>query len=111
MGSGLVERDRVPGGIRLSPAPGAAEALIQLINLERECCAWIDFAVSEGSVATLTADADGEVVLAGMFQATNQLSAVSEKLGELVSGAALWAFRPLSGRGPGRPVAWAHRAA
>jgi hypothetical protein len=70
MGSGLVERDRVPGGIRLSPAPGAAEALVQLINLERECCAWIDFAVSEGSVATLTADADGEVILAGMFQAT-----------------------------------------
>jgi hypothetical protein len=70
MGSGLVERDRVPGGIRLSPAPGAAEALIQLINLEPECCAWIDFAVSEGSVATLTADADGEVILAGMFQAT-----------------------------------------
>ena len=70
MGSGLVERERVPGGIRLSPAPGAAEALIQLINLERECCVWIDFAVSEGSVATLTADADGEVVLAGMFQAT-----------------------------------------
>jgi hypothetical protein len=70
MGCGPVERDRVPGGIRLSSASGAAEALIQLINLERECCAWIDFAVSKGSVATLTADADGEVILAGMFQAT-----------------------------------------
>jgi len=68
MGSGLVKRDRVPGGIRLSAEPGAAEALIQLIDLERECCAWIDFAVSEGSVATLTADADGEAALAGMFQ-------------------------------------------
>jgi hypothetical protein len=70
MGSGLVKRDRVPGGIRLSADPGAAEALIQLIDLERECCAWIDFAVSEGSVATLTADAEGEAVLAAMFQAT-----------------------------------------
>jgi hypothetical protein len=68
MGSGLVKRDRVPGGIRLSPEPGAAEALIQLIDLERECCAWIDFAVSEGSVATLTADAHGEAALAGMFK-------------------------------------------
>jgi hypothetical protein len=68
MGSGLVTRDRVPGGIRLSPAPGAAEALIQLINLERDCCAWIDFEVSDGSVATLRADADGEAALAGMFQ-------------------------------------------
>jgi hypothetical protein len=68
MGSGLVTRDRVPGGIRLSAAPGAAEALIQLIDLERECCAWIDFDVSEGSVATLTAEGAGEAVLAGMFQ-------------------------------------------
>jgi hypothetical protein len=49
-------------------APEAAEALIQLIDLGRECCAWIDFDVSEGSVATLTAEGNGEAVLAGMFQ-------------------------------------------
>jgi len=67
LGSGLVKRDRVPGGIRLSAAPGAAEALIQLIDLERDCCAWINFDVSDGSVATLTAEGDGEAVLAGMF--------------------------------------------
>jgi hypothetical protein len=67
MGSGLVERDMVPGGIRLRPAPGAAAALIELIDLERECCAWIDFDVSVGSVVTLTAEGDGEAVLAGMF--------------------------------------------
>ena len=70
LGSGLVKRDRVPGGIRLSAAPGGAEALIQLIDLERECCAWINFDVSEGSVATLTAEGDGEAVLAGMFEAS-----------------------------------------
>jgi hypothetical protein len=67
MGSGLVRREPVPGGIRLSPAPGAAAALIELIDLERECCAWIHFDVGESSVVTLTADADGEAVLAGMF--------------------------------------------
>lgn len=67
MASGLVERDLVPGGIRLRAAPGAAEALMQLIDLERECCAWIDFGVSDGSVVTLTAEGDGEAVLAGMF--------------------------------------------
>jgi hypothetical protein len=67
MGSGLVRRDVVPGGIRLRPATGAAAALIQLIDLERECCAWIQFDVAEGSVVTLTADAGGEAVLAGMF--------------------------------------------
>jgi hypothetical protein len=67
MGSGLVQRDSVPGGIRLSPAQGAAAALIELIDLERECCAWIHFEVSDGSVVTLTAEGDGEAVLAGMF--------------------------------------------
>ena len=68
MSSGLVERDLVPGGIRLSPAPGAAAALIDLIDLERECCAWIRFEVSDRSVVTLTAEADGEAVLAAMFR-------------------------------------------
>ena len=67
MGSGLLNRDVVPGGIRLSAAPGAAAALIELIDLERECCAWIHFEVSDGSIVTLTADGAGETVLAGMF--------------------------------------------
>jgi hypothetical protein len=67
LGSGLVERDVVPGGIRLTPAPGAAAALTELIDLERECCAWIHFEVTDGSVVTLTAQGDGEAVLAGMF--------------------------------------------
>jgi hypothetical protein len=67
LGSGLVKRDRVPGGIRLTAARGAAASLIELIDLERECCAWIDFDV-EGPVVTLTADADGEAVLASMFE-------------------------------------------
>jgi hypothetical protein len=68
LGSGLVQRDLVPGGIRLSPAPGAAAALIDLIDLERDCCAWIHFEVADGSVVTLTAEGDGEAVLAGMFK-------------------------------------------
>jgi len=68
LGSGLVQRDLVPGGIRLSPAPGAAAALIDLIDLERDCCAWIHFEVAGGSVVTLTAEGDGEAVLAGMFK-------------------------------------------
>ncbi len=67
LGSGLVQRDSVPGGIRLIAAPGAAVALMELIDLERECCAWINFDVKDGSVVTLTAEGDGEAVLAGMF--------------------------------------------
>lgn len=68
LGSGLVERARVPGGIRLIAAPGAVASLIELIDLERECCAWIHFDVSDGAVVTLTADGDGETVLATMFE-------------------------------------------
>jgi hypothetical protein len=69
MGSGLVVRELVPGGIRLSPAPGAAAALMNLIDLERECCAWIQFEVSDRSVVTLTSAGEGEAVLASMFDA------------------------------------------
>jgi hypothetical protein len=64
--SGLLIRDRVPGGIRLTAQSGALEALHELIDLERECCAWIDYDV-DASGATLTAAGDGEAVLAGMF--------------------------------------------
>ena len=64
--SGLLHRERVPGGIRLQAEPGAAQALAELIELERECCAWIDYQV-DGSVVTLTAEGEGEAVLAGMF--------------------------------------------
>jgi hypothetical protein len=67
MRSGLVRREVVPGGIRLSAATGAAAALMELIDLERECCSWIHFDVMETSVVTLTADAGGEAVLAGIF--------------------------------------------
>jgi hypothetical protein len=67
LGSGLVERDRVPGGIRLRAQPGAQAALIALIDLEHECCEWINYEVSNHSVVTLTADGEGEAVLAGMF--------------------------------------------
>ncbi len=67
LASGLVERERIPGGIRLRAASGAKTALLELVDLERECCAWIDFDVEEGSAVTLTAAGDGEAVLAGMF--------------------------------------------
>jgi hypothetical protein len=67
MGSGLVGRELVPGGIRLRAAPGAAAALMELIDLERECCAWIHFEVIGGSAVTLTVEGDGEAILASMF--------------------------------------------
>jgi hypothetical protein len=65
--SGLIERVSVAGGIQLKPAPAAAKTLIDLIDLERECCAWIRFEIGPASVVTLTAPGEGEKVLAGMF--------------------------------------------
>ena len=64
--SGLLHPERVAGGIRLLADPGAAGALAELIELERECCDWIDYQV-EGPVVTLTAEGEGETVLAEMF--------------------------------------------
>jgi hypothetical protein len=65
--SGEVVRLRVSGGIQLRPSPAAASSLLELIDLERECCSWIDFEVSRDSTVTLTAEGDGEAVLTGMF--------------------------------------------
>jgi hypothetical protein len=67
LASGLIERERVPGGLRLSAAPAAEAALMELIELERQCCSWIQFEVDDESVVTLTAEGDGEAVLARMF--------------------------------------------
>jgi len=69
MASGLVRRDVVPGGIRLTAEPGAAGSLLELIELERECCAWIQFEVRDAAVVTMTAPGDGEAVLTEMFKA------------------------------------------
>lgn len=64
--SGLLQRERIAGGIRLTAEPGGVEALHELVELERQCCAWIDYDV-DSTGATLTAYGDGEAVLAGMF--------------------------------------------
>src|SRR5260370_9181176 len=50
MGSRLVERTLVPGGVRLHAAPGAAYALIDLVGLERECLACMHFEGLDPSV-------------------------------------------------------------
>ncbi|MGH7764170.1 MAG: hypothetical protein ACREOM_07120 [Candidatus Dormibacteraceae bacterium] len=69
LAGGQVERVRIQGGIELRPQPGVADALLELIDLERECCAWIDYEVGAGSVVKLTAEGDGEALLAEMFVA------------------------------------------
>jgi hypothetical protein len=62
----LVSRNTVPGGIRLAVHPGSVPSLLELVNLERECCPWIDFVVNGASVS-ITAEGDGEAAIRSMF--------------------------------------------
>src|SRR5438132_549353 len=62
----LVSRDEVPGGLRLLVHPGSADALRQLINIERECCRWITF-VLDGPVVTMTSPGAGESAIRAMW--------------------------------------------
>ena len=62
----LVSRDEVPGGLRLSVHPGSADALRQLIDIERECCRWITF-VLDGPVVTMTSPEAGESAIRAMW--------------------------------------------
>jgi hypothetical protein len=58
----LVARDEVPGGLRLDVHPGSADALRQLIDIERECCRWITFEL-EGPAVTMTARGAGSFAI------------------------------------------------
>jgi hypothetical protein len=64
----LVSRDVVPGGLRLVVNEGSAEALRQLIEIERECCRWITFEL-DGPVVTMTARGPGAAVIRRMWVA------------------------------------------
>jgi hypothetical protein len=66
----LVAADRAPGGMRLSVHPGAGAALRELVELECECCPWIDFAL-EGCTVTMTAEGDAESILLEQFHFTD----------------------------------------
>ena len=67
LSSGLVKREAIAGGLRLVAEPGAVAALTTLIDLERECCAWIDYRSSAPGEFLLTAEGECGAVLAGMF--------------------------------------------
>lgn len=62
----LVSREEVPGGLRLAMHPGSAQALRQLIDIERECCPWITFDL-EGPIVTMTAAGEGASALREMW--------------------------------------------
>ena len=62
----LVSREDIRGGLRLVMHPGSAEALRQLIDIERECCRWITFEL-DGPVVTMTAPGPGAAAIREMW--------------------------------------------
>ena len=60
-----IERSELPIGLRLvfGDAPGVGEALEQLVEIERECCAFADWELASGEGAfTLEITAAGDAI-------------------------------------------------
>ena len=70
LGTSLLARERVAGGLRLTISADAVQELRALVELERNCCPWITFAIDAASV-TMTAAGEGEDVLVQMFTSEN----------------------------------------
>lgn len=62
----LVVREEIPGGLRLVVRKDSAEALKQLIDIERDCCRWITFRL-DGPEVTLTAEGAGQSAVREMW--------------------------------------------
>jgi hypothetical protein len=62
----LLVREEIPGGLRLVVNEGSAEALRQLIDIERDCCRWITFEL-DGPTVSMTADGVGVWALRTMW--------------------------------------------
>jgi hypothetical protein len=63
----LLVREEIPGGISLVVNDGSAEALRQLIDIERDCCRWITFEL-DGPTVSLTAEGAGAAAIREMWQ-------------------------------------------
>ena len=62
----LASREEVPGGLRLAFHPGSAAALRQLVDIERDCCAWITFEL-DGATVTMTSPGTGASAIREMW--------------------------------------------
>jgi hypothetical protein len=63
----LVKAERIPSGVRLTVQPGGTAELQRLIDLERTCCAWMEFEFDSPETVAITASAAGVEVLVAMF--------------------------------------------
>jgi hypothetical protein len=62
----LMLREEIPGGLRLVVNDASAEALRQLIDIERDCCRWINFEL-DGPTVSMTAEGAGAAALRAMW--------------------------------------------
>ena len=62
----LILREVIPGGLRLVVNDASAVALRQLVEIERDCCRWINFEL-DGPTVSMTADGDGAAALRAMW--------------------------------------------
>jgi hypothetical protein len=62
-----VEREELTNGLRLTFGPGAEDQLEELVAVERECCAFADWAVA-GTALEITAAGDAVPVVHDMFK-------------------------------------------
>lgn len=69
LGASLVRGERIPSGVRITVQPGASRELQRLIDLERSCCAWMQFSFEAPETVAITAAAEGIDVLVAMFLA------------------------------------------
>lgn len=70
---GLVARERVPGGVRLTFRPDLSllHDLVELVDAERRCCGWASWTLTSTAgeaVVDVTADEDGAPMLWALFQ-------------------------------------------
>ena len=62
----LISSERVSGGLRLTVSPDAMASLHELVEMERQCCPWINFSLGAESL-TMTASGAGEQILLELF--------------------------------------------
>ena len=70
----LLERRQIPRGValRLTPDSNVIAEIARLIELERQCCSWIDWKITEGDsvlVEATSPDDAGARLLAVWFDA------------------------------------------
>jgi hypothetical protein len=65
--SPLVRREGIPFGVRLTVQPAYSGELRRLIDLERSCCAWMQFDFDGPETVAITAPGEGADVLVAML--------------------------------------------